>query len=607
MIFPQYNRAGVSPLEAFGLSTEVEWLIRANFDWRAEARPSRRRRSTGQFFLALDAVNDKLFIWTLQDRMVPVTKAASRRYVEYGSIAAPSPSEEHATKREVVAPEALSLPPARSTGLPELIREIWDGFRHKDSWTPAALIRLAWVLPLATFFSWLGIVLSHQSEGVATIWFSNGLIFSLLITQPKRRWLPYFLVGLTADTLADVIYGDPFALAFGVSLANSVEVVTSTLLLTRWFGYPLDLRRRRSLVGFLVISVLGATALTSALGAFWTLVRLPGPPWWQMFRTWWLGDLLGMAILAPLIIMIQQPGFFTMFNRRELSHTLLVLVAPMVVTTFVFTHSQDPLIFFIFPAFLLVAFRLGLPGTVVNILLVVMIAIGFTIKGHGPLMLIPGEHMLLHRIVIAQVFAAVAIFTMFPVAAILEEKDELKRSLATGEARFRYLALKDELTSLPNRRAFNVQFEHAWGDAFNTGKCLGLVILDVDQFKQYNDVAGHVAGDSYLRSIARVVDKIAEATHTIPARIGGEEFAMILPDATLERTREIAERVRLSVEDLALPHPTSASGMQTVSLGVAVAVPLEGETSIELMQIADKALYQAKKNGRNQVAWASAF
>ncbi len=540
-------------------------------------------------------------------RMVPVTKAASRHYVEDGSIVAPSASQEHTTKREVVVPEALSLPPARSTGLAELIREIWEGFTHKDSWTPAALIRLAWVLPVATFFSWLGIVLSHQSEGVATIWFSNGLIFSLLITQPKRRWLPYFLAGLTADTLADVIYGDPFALAFGVSLANSVEVVTSTLLLTRWFGYPLDLRRRRSLVGFLLISVMGATALTSALGAFWTLLREPGPPWWQMFRTWYLGDLLGMAILAPLIIMVQQPGFFAMFNRRELSHTLLVLVAPVVVTTFVFTHSQDPLIFFIFPAFLLVAFRLGLAGTVVNILLVVIIAIGFTIKGQGPLMLIAGQHMLLHRIVIAQVFAAVAIFTMFPVAALLEEKDALKRSLATGEARFRYLALKDELTGLPNRRAFNVQFEHAWGDAFNTGKCLGLVILDVDQFKQYNDVAGHLAGDEYLRSIARVVDKIAEASQTIPARIGGEEFAMILPATTLERTREIAETIRQSVEDLALPHPTSASGMQTVSLGVAVAVPLDGETSIELMQIADKALYQAKKNGRNQVAWANSF
>lgn len=483
-----------------------------------------------------------------------------------------------------------------------LLKEIWEGFTDKASWTPAAVIRLAWVLPVAMFFSWLGIVLSHQSEGVATIWFSNGLIFSLLITQPKRQWLPYFLAGLAADTLADMIYGDPFSLAFGVSLANSVEVVTSALLLTRWFGYPLDLRRRRSLIGFLLISVVGATALTSALGAFWTLRLVPGPAWWQMFRTWYLGDLLGMAVLAPLIIMVQQPGFFAMFNVRELPHTFVVLVAPVLVTAFVFTHSQDPLIFLIFPAFLLVAFRLGLPGTVVNILLVTLIAIGFTIKGHGPLMLVAGEHMLLHRIVVTQIFAAVAIFTMFPVAAILEEKEALKRSLATSEVRFRNLALKDELTGLPNRRAFNLQFEHAWEVASKSRNCLGLMILDVDQFKQYNDVAGHLAGDAYLRSIAWVVDEIAEATEAIPARIGGEEFAVILPDTTLERTREIAETVRQSVQDLALAHPSSASGIQTVSLGVAVRTPLNGERSIELMRTADKALYQAKLNGRNQVA-----
>lgn len=529
---------------------------------------------------------------------------APQNYSEYRSVVTASTSQESAAKREIVVSEAQSLLAARPNGIAELLREIGQGFTDKDSWTWPALIRLAWVLPVATFFSWLGIVLSHQSEGVATIWFSNGLIFSLLITQPKRRWLPYFLAGLTADTLADMIYGDPFRLAFGVSLANSVEVVTSTLLLTRWFGYPLDLRRRRSLSGFLLISVLGATALTSALGAFWTVHLEPGPAWWQMFRSWYLGDLLGMAILAPLIIMVQQPGFFSMFSLRELPHTFLVLVAPVVVTTLVFTHSQDPLIFFIFPAFLLVAFRLGLPGTVVNILIVTLMAIGFTIRGHGPLMLIAGQHMLLHRIVIAQVFAAVAIFTMFPVAAILEEKETLKRSLATSEARFRNLALQDELTSLPNRRAFNVHFEHAWEEAFTARKCLALMILDVDQFKQYNDLAGHLAGDVYLRSIAQVVDEIAEATQAIPARIGGEEFAMILQDTTLERTLEIAETVRKSVLDLALPHPVSVSGIQTVSLGVAVRVPLNKETSVELMRIADNALYQAKLNGRNRVAWA---
>jgi diguanylate cyclase (GGDEF)-like protein len=504
------------------------------------------------------------------------------------------------------AQDAIYEHPASSIAAHEpnalaLLREIGQGSWRRDSWTPTSLVRLASVFALAALCSWLGIVLSRQSEGVATIWLSNGLIFGLLITQPKRRWLAYFLAGLCADTLADMLYGDPFRLAFGVSLANSIEVIFSCILLTLWFDSPLDLSKRKSLIGFLLVSVLGATAITSALGAWWTLLLVPGPPWWQMFRTWYLGDMLGMAVVAPLVIMAQRPAFFSMFERKNLAHTLVVLTYSMLVTALVLMDSSDPLIFFMFPTFLLVAFRLGLPGTVVNIFLFTLMTIGFTIKGYGPLMLIAGEHMLLHRIVIAQVFAAVAIFTMFPVAALLEEKEELKKSLVASETRYRRLAYVDELTGLPNRRAFNLQFEKAWEDATIGGKELALLILDADLFKQYNDSVGHLGGDACLRSIAQVTASIVDAANGISARIGGEEFAVILPGTTELRAREVAEEIRQRVAGLALSHPSSPCGVQTVSLGVAVRVPLGDQASIDLMKLADQALYSAKLSGRNQV------
>jgi diguanylate cyclase (GGDEF)-like protein len=307
-------------------------------------------------------------------------------------------------------------------------------------------------------------------------------------------------------------------------------------------------------------------------------------------------------VIAPLVIMVQRPAFFSMFERRHLPHTLLVLVVSMIVTSLVFTHSVDPLIFLIFPAFLLVAFRLGLPGTVVNIFIVTVIAIGFTVKGHGPLMLIAGQHMLLHRIVIAQLFAAVGIFTMFPVAAVLEEKEGLKNSLAASEARYRNLAYADELTGLPNRRAFTVQLENAWNDALDTGEQLGLVILDADLFKQFNDSVGHPGGDACLRMIAKAIAGISEPARGFAARLGGEEFAAILPNTTPQRAQEVAEAIRLSIADLALPHPSSSCGVQTVSAGVAVRVPSDGQHSIDLVRLADQALYAAKRAGRNQVA-----
>src|SRR5580698_10534169 len=95
---------------------------------------------------------------------------------------------------------------------------------------PAGL--LSWLRLVVTFFvlllcSWLGIVLSRQSKGVATIWLTNGMLFALVITRPRSWWIRYFIAGFLADTLADVLYGDPLRLSAGVAAANSVEVILS--------------------------------------------------------------------------------------------------------------------------------------------------------------------------------------------------------------------------------------------------------------------------------------------------------------------------------------------------------------------------------------------
>ncbi len=491
---------------------------------------------------------------------------------------------------------------------------LFHGALARETWPSPAILRLLGSLAILTLCSWLGIVLSHQSEGVATIWLSNGILFGLLITRPPRQWPAYFAIGLTADTLADVLFGDPFRLAAGVSVANSVEVITSSLLLTRVFGVPLNLARRRPLIGFLLIAVVAATGLCSILGASWTLLFLPAGPWWQLVRTWWLGDMLGMALLAPLVFMLQRPGFFTILRGRTLPHTLLVLLVAAASTTLVFLDSHDPLIFFLFPALLLVVFRLGFPGTVITIVLMACISIALTVSGHGPLMLIPGEHATLHRIVVAQVFLAVATFTMFPVAALLEERAELQHSHSESEARYRYLASADDLTGLSNRRAFNLRLEQEWHHATGAASPVALILLDADLFKTYNDLYGHLGGDECLRAIAATISEtVSECAfrnglshHLLPtvARFGGEEFAVILPGQTATDAELLAEQIRSAVFARALPHEGSPSGIQTVSLGVASLVPEPGEAVMELVTVADRALYEAKHLGRNRVVTA---
>src|SRR3984957_20908283 len=108
---------------------------------------------------------------------------------------------------------------------------------------PDSRARLLLTFLVLLLCSWLGIILSRQSEGVATIWLTNGMLFALVITRPRSIWIRYFLIGFLADTLADVLYGDPLRLAVGVSVANSIEVITFCLLLTRWVGCPLNLSK----------------------------------------------------------------------------------------------------------------------------------------------------------------------------------------------------------------------------------------------------------------------------------------------------------------------------------------------------------------------------
>jgi diguanylate cyclase (GGDEF)-like protein len=467
----------------------------------------------------------------------------------------------------------------------------------------------SWFRLLVTFvvlltFSWLGIILSRQSEGVATIWFTNGMLFALVITKPRSIWIRYFLIGFLADTIADVIYGDPLHLSLGVAVANSAEVITSCLILTRIFGSPLNLSKRRPLLGFLGVAVIGCTVIASALGASWTLLFVNAGPWLTLFRTWYLGDVLGMAIMAPLVFILQRPGFFFMLQRRQLPTTLLFLTVPAIATVLVFTHSADPLIFFIFPPLLLVVFRLGFPGTVLAIFIIAGISIGFTVEGHGPLMLIVSATML-HRIVVEQIFVAVALFTTFPVAALLEERKELELSLQKSEQRYRELANADALTGLANRRGFDEQLEAEWQRAIRAHESVAILLMDVDLFKSYNDIYGHIGGDECLRCIATVIAGALQRSSDRASRFGGEEFAVILPNTELDRAIVVAENIRLAVAAVNIPHPGNPHGRQTISVGVAAAIPIQEESVLSLLTQSDHALYRAKDLGRNRVEAAA--
>ena len=160
----------------------------------------------------------------------------------------------------------------------------------------------------------------------------------------------------------------------------------------------------------------------------------------------------------------------------------------------------------------------------------------------------------------------------------------------------------DGLTGLSNRRHFDEYLELERRRSLREQSQLSLLMIDVDYFKTYNDTFGHLEGDEALRQVAAAIREASARPSDLPARYGGEEFALVLPNTSLGGARLVAEKLRMTVAALKIPHisPTEGSSL-TISIGLSTITPTPGSNCRELISAADKGLYLAKNNGRNQV------
>ena len=185
--------------------------------------------------------------------------------------------------------------------------------------------------------------------------------------------------------------------------------------------------------------------------------------------------------------------------------------------------------------------------------------------------------------------------------AALKELTEKAKALESANTQLTELSVSDALTGLANRRRFDDVLESEWQRAHQSQVALSVLMIDVDRFKEYNDQYGHQDGDSCLQLIAATLTTHINRSSDILARYGGEEFSIVLPSCKLTDACRIAEQVRQAVENMKITHVKSATGVVTVSVGVASATPdMEGSADLLLRQ-ADSALYRAKRAGRNTV------
>lgn len=164
------------------------------------------------------------------------------------------------------------------------------------------------------------------------------------------------------------------------------------------------------------------------------------------------------------------------------------------------------------------------------------------------------------------------------------------------------LARFDSLTSICNRREFDYRLMLEWDRAARGNKSLALLMIDIDKFKEYNDYLGHLPGDDCLIRVAQILGDCMQRSIDLIARYGGEEFAALLPEVELDGAKKVAEICLAAIADARIPHFNSTvSDYVTISIGVAAVLPVYGDSPRLLIEQADISLYQAKKNGRNQI------
>ncbi len=189
-------------------------------------------------------------------------------------------------------------------------------------------------------------------------------------------------------------------------------------------------------------------------------------------------------------------------------------------------------------------------------------------------------------------------FSMAIVKARVRTHLELKRHRDMLEN----LSSLDGLTGIPNRRRFDEFLELEWKQAVRDASYLSLIMIDIDYFKKYNDNYGHCAGDDCLRRVAITLSESVNRPSDLVARYGGEEFAAVLPKTDPEGALFIADTMHSCIRQLRIPHSHSEIGdFLSISLGAASIIPTRNTSSSTLINGGDRALYQAKRSGRNQL------
>ncbi|ABE36933.1 diguanylate cyclase domain protein [Paraburkholderia xenovorans LB400] len=484
-----------------------------------------------------------------------------------------------------------------------------------------------------TVFACFGIVLTRATWGVSSIWPANGLIAGLALdgTQTRERDIA---IAVAAGGLAANLWLLPDRSAGLIfSLGNVVEVSAMSMSL-RFFRAPLlAVPNPQGLYRFLTRAVLLPTLISALVVGVATHIAL-GWPALIVAASWLFSDALGIAIFLPLGYVCRRASrvLRRALARERLKTRLMrncrngfcahAIVALVSVGSF--HHAHWVPLYWVLPSLVLAVLWAGSYAAVTGTFITAAVAVVSTVREpfHSPFGTFarPAD-----AIFDVQGFALACLLTSYLMAAVLADgrrylaqvsashhkQTELAERLWAANKELKALALQDALTGLANRRHFVASLDHAMRTAWVDRTAVAVIFIDVDWFKRFNDRYGHERGDAALCAVAtaltdaltnELTDAFATdlAQRATVARIGGEEFAIVLPDADEASATQLAGSALARIRALSIAHEGSPHRNVTISVGVALSRGKAEAGASALLARADAAMYRAKREGRDR-------
>jgi diguanylate cyclase (GGDEF)-like protein len=424
----------------------------------------------------------------------------------------------------------------------------------------------------------LSLRLASVHPSVSPVWPPTGIAIATLLMLGRRFWPSIF----AGAFIVNVTTTGSIASSLGIALGNTLEAVVATSLVTRFASGRHAFEKSWDVLRFGLYAGVLSTALAATIGV--TSLTLGGFASWNQYglnwRTWWLGDAAGALIFAPFLL-LWTLNSRPKWPKKQLLEASILFICTLLTAGIVFgplLHAEirnDPWTFLCTPFLVWAAFRFGpREASAVICVLCTMEVVG-TVHGYGPFVRkSPNDSLLLLQSFIGLKALMILIF-----AAEVSERQ-------IQEERAKHLAVSDPLTGLANYRVLLERIGMEIKRYQRNGRPFSVLLLDLDGLKKINDTHGHVVGSAALCRLAEVLYVSCRDIDT-PARYGGDEFALVLPEISAEYARKVAQRIsQRLVEDAELPR-------LSVSVGVAE-YPRDGLTIEHLLSAADRTLYEIK-------------